>query len=194
MFSVTTGYGAVNLGSVTYPLATTCHVRFAWQIVDLDWSSARSPLLVACEFRQLLRLFLQGYSALLDAMLVSTAHVLFVFLLLLSDNRMVAAVCRHCHGGIPGCPGRHDNDDCTAYTGVAANVAALAVGATTALSVAKLLPLSMLRVFTRRALDILLTLTRRPPSGTPFDFTGKTPADILRAVADRAVDMLECGR
>ena len=121
-------------------------------------------------------------------MLVSTAHVLFVFLLLLSDNRMVAAVCRHCHGGIPGCPGRHDNDDCTAYTGVAANVAALAVGATTTLSVAKLLPLSMLRVFTRRALDILLTLTRRPPSGTPYDFTGKPPADILRAVADRAVD------
>ena len=44
---------------------------------------------------------------------------------------------------------------------------------TTALSVANLLPLSMLRIFTRRALDILLTLTRRPPSGTPFDFTGK---------------------
>ena len=121
-------------------------------------------------------------------MLVSTAHVLFCFLLLLSDDRFVAAVCRHCHGGIPGCPGRDDNDDCTAYTGVASNVAALAVGATTALSVANLLPLSMLRIFTRRALDILLTLTRRPPSGTPFDFTGKTPAEVLRAVADRAVD------
>ena len=111
-------------------------------------------------------------------MLVSTAHVLFCFLLLLSDDRMAAAVCtRHCHGGILGCPGRDDNDDCTAYTGVASNVAALAIGATTALSVANLLPLSMLRVFTRRALDIRLTLTRRLPSGTPSDFTGKTPAD-----------------
>ena len=65
---------------------------------------------------------------------------------------------------------------------------ALAVAGTGALNCANLLPLPLLRVFTRRVLDTLTSLSRRPPSGTPFDFTGKTPAQVLRAVADRAVD------
>jgi len=101
------------------------------------------------------------------------------------------AVCRHCHGTIPGCRGGPDNDQCTSFTGVASNVAALAAGATTALSCAHLLPTYLLRVFTRRVFDVLTALARRGSSIAQYAFAGKSPDEIIRAVADRQADAEE---
>ena len=109
-------------------------------------------------------------------------------LLLLLFFPYVACVCRHCWGTIAGCPGGAADDRCTSLTGVAANVAALAAGATTAVSVANLLPVYLLRIFTRRVLDTLTQVARRGSGAIVFDYTGKSPDEILRAVSDRQAD------
>ena len=80
----------------------------------------------------------------------------------------VDAVCRHCWGTIPGCPGGPDNDNCTTITGAAANAAALAAGATAALSLVGLLPVYLLRVFSPRILATLATVSRRGGGATPY--------------------------
>ena len=114
-----------------------------------------------------------------------SGHPLLLLLLFLP---YVACVCRHCWGTIAGCPGGAADDRCTSLTGVAANVAALAVGATTAVSVANLLPVYLLRVFTGRVIDTLTQVARRGSGATVFDYTGKGPDEIIRAVSGRQAD------
>ena len=113
------------------------------------------------------------------------AALLLLLLFFVCSSR---AVCRHCWGTIPGCTGTDSDDNCTSLTGVAGNVAALITGSSTALSCAGLLPVYLLRVFTRRVLDTLATLSRRGSGATPYDFTGKAPDVVIRAVSDRVAD------
>ena len=112
--------------------------------------------------------------------------LLLLLLFILFDRG--SAVCRHCWGTIPGCPGRADDDGCTSLTGVAANVGALVAGAAATVSCVNLLPLYLLRVFTRRVLDVLTQVARRGSGAVAYVFTGKGPDEIIQAVADRIAD------
>ena len=114
------------------------------------------------------------------------SHPLLVLVILLLIVPCVDAVCRHCWGTIPGCPGTATDDQCTSLTGVAANVAALVAGATTLVSCQDLLPVYLLRVFTRRVLETLTQVARRGSGAVVYSFTGKTPDDIIRAASPRA--------
>ena len=115
-------------------------------------------------------------------------HGAAALLLLLFFVIDVDAVCRHCWGTIAGCPGGANDDRCTTITGAAANAAALAAGATTALSLVGLLPVYLLRVFSPRILATLATVARRGGGATPYDFSGKDPDAIIQGVADRVAD------
>ena len=121
---------------------------------------------------------------------VHGAAALLLLIFLVCD---VDAVCRHCWGTIAGCPGGANDDLCTTITGAAANAAALAAGATTALSLIGLLPVYLLRVFSRRILATLATVSRRGGGATPYDFTGKDPDVIIQGVADTAAKLRRDG-
>ena len=112
--------------------------------------------------------------------------VLLLLLLFFLDD--VLAVCRHCWGTVSGCTGTATNDACPLITGVASNVGALAVGATTLLSVAALLPVYLQRVFTHRVLTQLASLARRGSAAVVFDYTGKSPDEVIQGVLDRQAD------
>ena len=112
------------------------------------------------------------------------AALLFLFFFVLD----VDAVCRHCWGTIAGCPGGPNDDRCTTITGAAANAAALATGATAALTLVGLLPVYLLRVFTPRILATLATVARRGGGASPYDFSGKDPDVIIQGVADRVAE------
>lgn len=109
------------------------------------------------------------------------AALLFLFFFVLD----VDAVCRHCWGTIAGCPGGPNDDRCTTITGAAANAAALATGATAALTLVGLLPVYLLRVFTPRILATLATVARRGGGATPlatrFIIASVTELRALRA-------------
>lgn len=73
----------------------------------------------------------------------------------------------------------HDTDACPLTTTVATNVAALTAVAGTVISVSKLLPIKVIRLFPRAILDALKAITQRP-TGT-FDYNGKTVQQVFQA-------------
>ena len=85
-------------------------------------------------------------------------RVFSVLLLLIAVQiRPAGAVCLHCFGNIAGCTG---TANCPLVTTPAANVAALASTATTAISLTALLPSRVLRAIPRSTLDMLKVLVK----------------------------------
>ena len=85
-----------------------------------------------------------------------------VLLLMLSLPYSIAVRCLSCYDD-PSNGGLHDTDSCPWVTGIASNVSALAT-AGAVLSVAKLLPLRVLRVFPKAVLSTLKSLYEHPAS------------------------------
>lgn len=105
---------------------------------------------------------------------------LLVFFSLLSP---AFAVCSICFGSAAGCGG--DGTSCPWVTGVAANVAAVAAATGGVLKVASLLPPKFLRLFPRAALESLSGLVAKVnTAGTPFDPTGKSTKEVVKAVKE----------
>ena len=98
---------------------------------------------------------------------------------------VVAGVCRHCHGDIQHCGGGDSDDGCISFTGTATNAAVLLSTTATSLNVVKLLPSYLLRIFTRRVLDGLVAVARRPQPTDPYDTSGKSAGEIIHAVGNR---------
>ena len=111
--------------------------------------------------------------------------VLFMVLLFLP---LVSGVCRHCHGDIPHCGGGDGDDNCISFTGTATNAAVLLSTTAASLNVVKLLPSYLLRIFTRRVLDGLVAVARRPLPTEPYDTSSKSPGDIIQAVGNRLLE------
>jgi hypothetical protein len=97
-----------------------------------------------------------------------------------------AVTCLHCNGNIPGCTG---TDHCPLVEGVAENVMALTAGAATVMTVAKILPVKVLRVLPRSVLDTIKALYNAP-TGT-YDFTGKEVGDVFEAAMHGHVSVAE---
>ena len=108
------------------------------------------------------------------SMQAHSVHGFAALLILLFFVLDVDAVCRHCWGTIAGCPGGPNDDNCTTITGAAANAAALAAGATAALSLVGLLPVYLLRVFSPRILATLATVARRGGGAMPYGSKART--------------------
>ena len=104
---------------------------------------------------------------------------------------VVAGVCRHCHGDIPHCGGGDSDDGCISFTGTATNAAVLLSTTATSLNVVKLLPAYLLRIFTRRVLDGLVAVARRPQPTDPYDTSGKSAGEIIHAVGNRLLEAHE---
>jgi len=103
-----------------------------------------------------------------------------------------AAGCPHCHDQLEGCMG---GDTCPFLATTAANVAALAAGATTAvLTVVQLLPREYLRVFTRQVLDTLQAVLRKPLPGNTPDIRGWSISALMTAFQNRIVPPAEVAR
>ena len=98
-----------------------------------------------------------------------------LFLLFLTP---VNAVCPTCFGNVDGC----DGSACPLINAVASNVTALAAATSVALSVSKVLPIKVRRVFTRNVLDVIHTLVKAPTHTAPFDPAGKPIAEIFKSV------------
>ena len=73
----------------------------------------------------------------------------------------------------------HAPADCPLVVVVAANVVAVAAAAGTAVSVSKLLPIKIMRLFPKTVLDAIKALHNKP-SGT-FDYNGKSISEVFDA-------------
>ena len=120
-----------------------------------------------------------------------SAGWLRVALILLFCAQHTHAVCGTCFGSVNGCAGT--TNACPLLTGVAANAAALVVSSAAVLSLVKLLPGRILRVFSRPLLEALVAIAQRPTGGEPYDFTGKSAFDIQKAVTTGLVTAAEAG-
>ena len=104
------------------------------------------------------------------------AIVMFWLVVLMCINVSEGVQCLTCKDNISP---EHDTDACPLTTTVATNVAALTAVAGTMMSVAKLLPIKVVRLFPRAILDALKAITQRPV-GT-FDYNGKTVQQVFQA-------------
>ena len=92
------------------------------------------------------------------------------------------AVCSVCQGFVEGCTGGSDGSTCAGMASVASNAAALVATSSTALSLVGLFKPRVLRVFNATVLALLKQYSTAPVAGTPFDFTNKSGAEIVKAV------------
>ena len=103
-----------------------------------------------------------------------------MLLLLVCQLSGVDAVdCVHCHGNLVGC---HGSDDCPSQK-VINNIASMASGAiaTGAVIVTALLPLKVLKVFTRTVLDTLQSIHAMSGQKGIFDVSGKSEKEVFEA-------------
>ena len=140
-----------------------------------------------CEHAHILWVLVHVWPFLIKLLMLHGCFILFILFFCV----LVDGVCRHCHGDISNCGGTARDDNCISYTQVATNAAALLATGTTVISVAKLLPLYLLRVFTHRVLEVLVAVARRPQPNAPFDPSGKSPSDIITAVSNRLIEIPE---
>ena len=95
----------------------------------------------------------------------------------------VVAVCMECHGAATsvGCTGNAAS--CPFATGQASNAAALAgTAATAVITIVKLLPLWVARLFTRDRLAVVVALAKRSGQNAVFNPEGKTRSELITAV------------
>ena len=100
----------------------------------------------------------------------------------------VVAVCMECHGAAAsvGCTG--DPKTCPFATGVASNADAIAgVVGTTIVTIVKLLPLWVARLFTRDRLAVVVALAKRSGKNIVFDPQGKSRSELIMAVKTGAL-------
>ena len=91
-----------------------------------------------------------------------------------------SVVCDVCFGAAHGCTGIHDA--CPWLAAVASNAAVVAAAAGGTIAVSSILPAKISNLFPKRVLDLLSSVVSRVKDGTIFDPTGKSPAEIVRAV------------
>lgn len=115
-----------------------------------------------------------------------------LWLLLFICLKPVNSVCTFCFGDASGCNG--DQSTCPWFTGVAANVAAVAAGGAVMIKLESLLPARFLRVFTRPVLQTLGIVSSRPKGGAAFNFTDKSMGAIQDAVVGGIVSKDEAVR
>ena len=102
--------------------------------------------------------------------------VMFWLVMMLGINFSEGVRCLHCKDNIlPG----HAPADCPLVVVVAANVVAVAAAAGTAVSVSKLLPLKIMRLFPKTVLDAIKALHNKP-SGS-FDYDSKNISQVFDA-------------
>ena len=110
------------------------------------------------------------------------ARLGFTMLLLLvcQLNGVDAVDCMHCHGNLVGC---HGSDDCPSQKVINNNIASMASGAiaTGAVIVTALLPLKVLKVFTRTVLDTLQNIHAMSGQKGIFDVSGKSEKEVFEA-------------
>lgn len=103
--------------------------------------------------------------------------VLWLILLTLTG---VSGVCTSCWGADSDCPGNRAN--CPWITGVVANTAALAAGGAATLTVGRMLPTKVARLFPRAVLDILLTTYRSPKVVVSADVSTLKVGEFYKSV------------
>ena len=106
----------------------------------------------------------------------------------------VGAVCSVCHGFFEGCTGGDDGSKCAGAAAVVGNAAAIAAAGTAALTLVGLFDVRVLRVFTSPVLAVLKQYALAPVAGTPFDFEGRTNAQVVNAVLSGSLSKNEALR
>ena len=106
----------------------------------------------------------------------SDSFVMFLLVLMQGINLVDCVRCLHCKDNIMP---DHAPADCPLVVVVAANVAAVAAATGTAVSVSKLLPIKIMRLFPKTVLDAIKALHNKP-SGT-FDYSGKSISEVFDA-------------
>lgn len=116
-------------------------------------------------------------------MMQGTGSNMLLLLLILYMIPGVVAVCMECHGAAAsvGCTG--DPSTCPFATGQASNAAAIAgTTATAVVTIVKLLPLWVARLFTRDRLAVVVALAKRSGKTTVFNPVGKSRSELIMAV------------
>ena len=88
------------------------------------------------------------------------------------------AVCPHCHGHFASCTFGAEGGSCPTVSVVAANGAAVLAGQG-ALSLSDVIPCRYLKMFTRSALDTMLSIAKRPEPGNTFEITAETTGTAM---------------
>ena len=98
------------------------------------------------------------------------------------------AVCTICFGKGIGCNGTPDVCPWNVQPGLNS---AIVLATTGSLIASTLFPPKIFKLFPRHALDTIMALVSRPAAGQPFDCTGKTQAEVKRAVLGGHLDKTE---
>ena len=89
--------------------------------------------------------------------------------------------CQHCWGAGVGCDG--SGTACPWVHSIAINSAAITAAVGGAITIAKILPSKLVRLFPRSALEAIASLcTKVRAGGAPFDFTNKTTSEVIAGV------------
>ena len=111
--------------------------------------------------------------------------LLFIFL------PCTAAVCKICGGFFSGCTGGTDGVTCQGSADVKKNAAALVAGSATALTLVGMFKPRVTRVFNATVLSLLKTYASMPVAGTPYDFSGKSHSEVVKALIAGKVSKAE---
>ena len=106
----------------------------------------------------------------------SDGFMMFWLVMMLGINFSECVRCLHCKDNIGPA---HDPDACPFVVLVAANVAAVAAAGGTAVSVSKLLPLKVMRLFPKTVLDAIKSLHNRPTGS--FEYANKSISQVFDA-------------
>ena len=106
--------------------------------------------------------------------------VMFWLVMLHGINFAECVRCLHCKDNVTPA---HDPGNCPLVVLVAANVAAITTATGAVVSVAKLLPVKIVRLFPKTVLDAIKALHNRP-TGT-FDYEGKTINEVFKSLLGR---------
>ena len=111
------------------------------------------------------------------------------FVLLLVFLPVCGAVCTICFGKGIGCPAT-GSANCPWSLQPVKN-AAIVAATTGSLVAATLFPPKIFKLFPRHALDTIMALVSRPAAGQPFDCSGKSQAEVKKAVLGGQLDKTE---